>query len=227
MRPVIPMIGKKFGSVAVLSESYIDKYGNYFYEVQCDCGNKRIVNGSFLRKGKVNGCSSCSSKLVQTHGMSGDPIYSVWTGILSRRRDEVSERWLTFDNFYQDMNPRPEGFWLLRKDPNKKFCKENCYWSFRKKVFPLPKKDTQLSVTQQLQDAADTISACYQDENGEDAFLQFNREEHLEQELQSLIDRREKEFQTQEIDALSDVDNARGKLAKVEIIKRMFKEIMG
>ena len=228
MRPQIPMIGKKFLNVTVLAESYQDRYRNFFYEVQCDCGRKSIVNGVFLRSGKIAGCPTCGSKRpVNSHGLSGTPIYSVWIGIMARRRDEISERWKLFDNFYADMSPRPDGFWLLRKDPTKQFSKENCYWSFKKKITPLPKKDTQLPIIQAVQESGETFFASYQDEDGEDKFIQFNREEHLEQELESLIERREKEFETQEIDALNDVDNARGKLAKVEIIKRMLKEIMG
>ncbi len=85
----------------------------------------------------------------------------------------------------------------------------------------------QENMTRLVQDSCNTINACYQDANGQDVFIRFDKEDLLEKELQELIDKREREFETQEIDALNDVENARSKLAKIEIVKRMLKEIMG
>jgi hypothetical protein len=227
MREQIQMVGKKFEGFTVLSESYQDKYKNFFYEVQCDgCGCKRIVSGVLLRSGRVSECQTCSKGRVISHGMAGSPIYNVWSGTLARRRDEVCERWLEFNNFFEDMSPRPDGFWLLRKDPKQKFCKENCYWSFRKSFTRRPKQDKQLELTQLIQEASGKINASYQGDDGEDVFVQFDRKETLEQDIFALMAAKEKELKAQETHALADIEKARLEQGKITAFKKMYKEMM-
>lgn len=44
----------------------------------------------------------------------------------------VETRWLTFENFLEDMGERPEGLTLERNDVNKSYSKSNCRWATRK-----------------------------------------------------------------------------------------------
>jgi hypothetical protein len=71
------------------------------------------------------------------------PEYNVWESMLTRCRNPrhhsyppyggrgitVCERWLSFDNFYEDMGPRPPGYWIERRDNNGNYEPGNCHWA--------------------------------------------------------------------------------------------------
>lgn len=71
------------------------------------------------------------------------PEYNVWESMLTRCRNPrhhtypayggkgitVCERWFSFDNFYEDMGPRPRGYWIERRDGNGNYEPGNCHWA--------------------------------------------------------------------------------------------------
>jgi len=71
------------------------------------------------------------------------PEYNVWESMLTRCRNPrhhtypayggrgitVCERWFSFDNFYEDMGPRPRGYWIERRENNGNYEPGNCHWA--------------------------------------------------------------------------------------------------
>jgi hypothetical protein len=78
------------------------------------------------------------------HGMSGTPTYISWSAMLQRcgvwkgkpahshqsNGYKVCDRWLNFENFFEDMGERPDGTTLDRYPDNTgDYTKENCRWA--------------------------------------------------------------------------------------------------
>jgi len=81
------------------------------------------------------------------HGMSGTLIYHLWSGMKGRctnkklplykfygaRGIKVCERWLKFENFYEDFGrfrPVPHSKYSIdRINPDGDYCLENCRWA--------------------------------------------------------------------------------------------------
>jgi hypothetical protein len=53
---LIDLTNKKFGYLTVIKIDHKDKFRNYYWLCQCECGNQTIVLGSNLRTGKTTSC---------------------------------------------------------------------------------------------------------------------------------------------------------------------------
>lgn len=66
-RPIVDLIGKKFGRLTGLRFDHQGNGGLAFFEFQCDCGNKKVLCGTEVSNGRTKSCG-CYKK-----GRCGNP----------------------------------------------------------------------------------------------------------------------------------------------------------
>ena len=151
----IDMRGQKSGKLTVLRENGRDKRNNVLWLCRCECGNEIIVRGSDLRSEKTKSCGCYrrerTAETSTTHGMRKTRLYSVWQSILKRvgvhkgasekvkrayqdRGITVCDEWLVFENFrdWALSHGYSDDLEIDRRDNDKGYCPENCWWISRR-----------------------------------------------------------------------------------------------
>ena len=84
----LSLVGQKFGRLTVVSETGKNKYGDYLWECVCDCGNRKIIPGAYLKNGHTQSCGCFSRERSHfrnaTHGQSNSRLYGIWHGMKAR-----------------------------------------------------------------------------------------------------------------------------------------------
>ena len=146
--------GLRFGKILV-GKLHLDrdKRGNTLWNCKCDCGTERLIRATSLRTGATSscGCQAYETNSIRetTHGCSrgeGKNLYQIWQAIKTRCLNEnsfaykdyggrgikICDRWLTFENFYEDMKEDYiKGLTIERKNVNGNYEKSNCTWITR------------------------------------------------------------------------------------------------
>jgi hypothetical protein len=128
--------GLKVNRIEVLSYEGQNKSSQSVWLCRCDCGTLFRSVGKDVVKGhtKSCGCWQREARIIThtTHGQSKSPTWVCWVEMLKRCRNTkfvhfkhyggrgitVCERWLTYEQFIQDVGERPTKGHTLDRWPN-------------------------------------------------------------------------------------------------------------
>lgn len=145
------LTNQKFGRWLVLSKAQkLLSEKRIFWVCLCECGEQGCVAGGDLVSGHSRSCG-CYRKDATVarntrHGKFGTKTHTTWLAMRRRCFDKnfekyktyggrgitVCDRWLDFNNFFQDMGERPEGKTLDRINPEGNYEPGNCRWATAK-----------------------------------------------------------------------------------------------
>lgn len=162
-------VGSRFGRLVVKEYLGYSSGWNRLVRCVCDCGNEKVTHLHNVERGLTKSCGCLHKEIASQantkHGHSKrgkwTPEYRAWSCMLTRclnpnarmypryggRGITVCNRWMTYENFYQDMGARPTSSHSLdRIDNEGHYEPGNCRWATRKEQARNKSSNTWLEV---------------------------------------------------------------------------------
>ena len=123
------------------------KNGKPIWLCKCSCGNTITTLGESLRSGNTKSCGclqkDTAANIFTKHGLSKTRTYNIWNGIVTRCTNKkhhsyalygalglsICDRWLSFENFFNDMGECPNNHSIDRININEGYNPSNCRWA--------------------------------------------------------------------------------------------------
>ena len=83
-RKFIEMAGRIFGRWTVIERVGSDKYNKPLWLCECECGNRKEVNGASLRRGDSRSCGCILKEMFTKHGMYKTRLNKTYRGLKQR-----------------------------------------------------------------------------------------------------------------------------------------------